>query len=117
MKSWKVVMRAKALDNPAPVLTPKVFWVEAEDESEAEAQAKHDAAVNMMSAGAVVSITPDQREQIREARKLMGLTQKELAGILGMDWTSISKMERGEMTVSRRTTLAIRQLVHQLTYF
>lgn len=45
-------------------------------------------------------------ENIREIRKRLGLTQTEFAQALGLNQSTISRFERGELAVDKRTALA-----------
>lgn len=48
---------------------------------------------------------------MRSVRKILGLTQRELAEMLELDNATISRMESGAMTVQRTTHLALDALV------
>lgn len=54
---------------------------------------------------------PELSEWIREARKALGWTQSRLAEELEVDVGSVSRWERGELAIDRRTVLAIERLV------
>jgi len=49
-------------------------------------------------------------EELRRIREAMGLTQRQLAGKLGVTSTSVARMERGEQKIMQVTTLAVRYL-------
>lgn len=49
-------------------------------------------------------------ETLRSIRKGLGLTQNDLASMLDLTPRAIGMMERGEMDVSKRTSLAIRYI-------
>jgi transcriptional regulator with XRE-family HTH domain len=46
-------------------------------------------------------------KQLRERRKAMGLTQEQLADILGVSPNTIARWERGEMKIPSFLSLAI----------
>jgi len=48
---------------------------------------------------------------MREARKRLGMTQKELGEALGVHWNSVARMERDEFPIIRTTELAIKFLL------
>jgi predicted transcriptional regulator len=48
---------------------------------------------------------------IKETRKILGLTQSELGKKMGVDGSIISKMEKGTLIVGLRTLLAMEALV------
>ena len=50
-------------------------------------------------------------KQMREARKRLGMTQKELGEALGVHWNSVARMERDEFPIIRTTELAIKFLL------
>lgn len=52
-----------------------------------------------------------QADELKAARKLMGLTQAELAEAIGMTATSIGLMERGAAPIEKRTAMAVLYLV------
>lgn len=49
--------------------------------------------------------------ELKEARRSLGLTQQELAGVLGVHPISISKWELGEREIKRPIELAVRAIV------
>jgi transcriptional regulator with XRE-family HTH domain len=46
-------------------------------------------------------------EQLKNDRLAMGLTQGELGELLGVNWTTISRWERGQMAIPSYLHLAI----------
>ena len=50
-------------------------------------------------------------EDIRTIRRRMGVTQIELAGMLGLHQSTISRFEKGTLPVDERTELALEALV------
>ena len=50
-------------------------------------------------------------KQMREARKRLGMTQKELGEALGVHLNSVARMERDEFPIIRTTELAIKFLL------
>jgi DNA-binding XRE family transcriptional regulator len=48
---------------------------------------------------------------MREARKRLGMTQKELGEALGVHWNSVARMERDEFPIIRTTELALKFLL------
>lgn len=48
---------------------------------------------------------------MREARKRLGMTQKELGEALGVHLNSVARMERDEFPIIRTTELAIKFLL------
>lgn len=50
---------------------------------------------------------------IREIRHQLGLTQTEMASRLGMNQSTISRFERGDLPVDKRTLLALEALSAQ----
>jgi predicted transcriptional regulator len=48
---------------------------------------------------------------IKQVRRDLGLTQVELAGLLDLDQSTISRLERGELPVDKRTGMAIELLM------
>lgn len=53
----------------------------------------------------------NRRMNIRETRKALGLTQAELADKLGVDGSTISRLESGGLIASPRTLLALEALI------
>jgi transcriptional regulator with XRE-family HTH domain len=51
------------------------------------------------------------REELKRARKRLGMTQKELAEALGMQTNSVTRMEIGLQPIMRTTELAIKFLL------
>jgi len=49
-------------------------------------------------------MTPDQ---YRRTRRRLGLTQRQLAGELGITYVSVGRRERGEEPISREAELAL----------
>lgn len=49
---------------------------------------------------------------MRQARKRLGMTQKELGGALGVHWNSVARMERDEFPIIRTTELAVKYLLN-----
>lgn len=54
-----------------------------------------------------------QGQELAQKRKLLGLTQVQLAEALDVTETFIGMMERGERPVQTRTELAVRCLIHE----
>lgn len=52
-------------------------------------------------------------ENIQTIRKALGLSQSEMAEQLGLHQTTISRFERGELPLDKRTLLAARLLLSQ----
>jgi DNA-binding XRE family transcriptional regulator len=50
-------------------------------------------------------------KELREARKRLGMTQKELGEALGVHWNSVARMERDEFPIIRTTELALKFLL------
>jgi len=50
-------------------------------------------------------------DDIREVRRQLGVTQIELADLLGLHQSTISRLEGGSLPVDARTKLAIEALV------
>jgi transcriptional regulator with XRE-family HTH domain len=50
-------------------------------------------------------------EQLRQARKRLGMTQTELAEAIGMQKNSVAMIERGLRPVMKTTELAVRYLL------
>jgi transcriptional regulator with XRE-family HTH domain len=48
---------------------------------------------------------------IRDIRRQLGLTQTEMADRLGLNQSTISRFERGDLPVDKRTALAVRSLL------
>jgi len=48
---------------------------------------------------------------IRKTRKALGLTQAELAAKLGVDGSTVSRLETGELIPNERTLLAMEAIV------
>jgi transcriptional regulator with XRE-family HTH domain len=51
------------------------------------------------------------KEELKRARKRLGMTQGELAGALGMQNNSISRMEIGAQSIMRTTELSVKYLL------
>jgi transcriptional regulator with XRE-family HTH domain len=51
------------------------------------------------------------REELRRARERLGMTQRELAGALGMQTNSVTRMEIGLQPIMRTTELAVKFLL------
>lgn len=49
-------------------------------------------------------------DELRHLREVLSMTQRELADSLGMHVNSIARMERGELSISRRTAQQVRAL-------
>jgi len=49
--------------------------------------------------------------ELRQARKRLGMTQKQLGEALSVHCNSIARMERGEFQIIRTTELAVRYLL------
>ena len=49
-------------------------------------------------------------DNIRDIRRQLGLTQCEMADRLGLNQSTISRFERGDLPVDKRTMLAARAL-------
>jgi transcriptional regulator with XRE-family HTH domain len=45
-------------------------------------------------------------KELRAKREAAGIRQQDLADALGVHWTSISRMERGEWTISKSMAIA-----------
>jgi transcriptional regulator with XRE-family HTH domain len=45
-------------------------------------------------------------KELRAKRKAAGIRQQDLADALGLHWTSISRMERGEWKISKSMAIA-----------
>ena len=52
-------------------------------------------------------------QDIQTIRKALGLSQSEMADRLGLHQTTISRFERGELTLDKRTLLAAQSLLSQ----
>lgn len=52
--------------------------------------------------------------QLINARKQFGLSQKELAGLLGVSREHISRMENGHETISRLTECAVKYVLFDI---
>jgi DNA-binding XRE family transcriptional regulator len=52
-----------------------------------------------------------RREELKRARKRLGLTQQALAHALGMQKNSITRMEMGIQRIMRTTELSIKYLL------
>jgi DNA-binding transcriptional regulator YiaG len=50
-------------------------------------------------------------EELRRARRRLGMTQKEFGEALGVHWNSVARMERGEFLIIRTTELAVKYLL------
>lgn len=53
------------------------------------------------------------RQEIREARELLGITQGQLALALGVTRKAVNRWEKGEAPISTVVALAIRHLLEQ----
>jgi len=51
------------------------------------------------------------KEGLKRARKRLGMTQQQLAEALGMQRTSVARMEMGIQPIMRTTELAVKYLV------
>jgi len=51
------------------------------------------------------------KEEFKEARKRLGLTQRELGDALGLDSQTISRLERGEHGIKETTAMALESLL------
>lgn len=49
-------------------------------------------------------------DAIKETRKALGATQAELAAMLGLNQSTVSRLERGDLEVDARTKLALEAL-------
>ena len=49
--------------------------------------------------------------ELRQARRRLGMTQKELGEALGVHRNSVARMERDEFPIIRTTELAVRYLL------
>lgn len=49
-------------------------------------------------------------DAIRQTRRELGVTQAELAALLGLNQSTISRLERGALEVDARTALALEAL-------
>jgi len=52
-----------------------------------------------------------QPEELKALRMEAGLSQVELAGLIGMSRVTVGLMERGEAPIEKRTELAVRYVV------
>jgi DNA-binding XRE family transcriptional regulator len=52
-----------------------------------------------------------QGEDLKAARKMLGLNQDQLAQALGLSRVFVGMMERGEKAIELRTELAVRYLI------
>jgi transcriptional regulator with XRE-family HTH domain len=50
-------------------------------------------------------------KELRERREAAGLMQQELADALGVHWTTISRMERSVVKISKATSMALEQIL------
>lgn len=57
------------------------------------------------------NVTAMTVEELKRARKRLGLTQEALAHALGMQKTSVSRMEMGIQRIMRTTELSIKYLL------
>jgi len=51
------------------------------------------------------------KQEFKEARERLGLTQRELGDALGLDSQTISRLERGEHGIKETTAMALRSLL------
>lgn len=49
-------------------------------------------------------------DAIKQTRRTLGVTQAELAALLGLNQSTISRLERGALEVDARTALALEAL-------
>jgi predicted transcriptional regulator len=56
----------------------------------------------------VICSMPMTGAQLRQHRKRLGLTQKQMAERLGLHWNSLARMERGEIGMRESTIKLIR---------
>jgi transcriptional regulator with XRE-family HTH domain len=50
-------------------------------------------------------------KELRERRESAGLMQQEIADALGVHWTTISRMERSVVKISKATSIALEQIL------
>ena len=50
-------------------------------------------------------------KELRERREAAGLMQQEIADALGVHWTTISRMERSVVKISKATSMALEQIL------
>lgn len=55
----------------------------------------------------------DRMDNLLSIREALGLTQAEMAEKLGLTQSSISRFERGDLTLDKRTLLAAQALLAQ----
>jgi transcriptional regulator with XRE-family HTH domain len=48
---------------------------------------------------------------IKDTRRVLGVTQAELAELLGLNQSTVSRLERGTLQIDARTRLALEALV------
>lgn len=54
-------------------------------------------------------------QDIRATRRSLGVTQAELAALLGLNQSTISRLESGSLPLDERTVLAVEALVTRRT--
>lgn len=54
---------------------------------------------------------PMKRHKLIHARKMLGLTQRDMGALLDLSREHIGRMERGELPIHRTTALAVQFLV------
>jgi transcriptional regulator with XRE-family HTH domain len=50
-------------------------------------------------------------KELRERREAAGLMQQDIADALGVHWTTISRMERSVVKISKATSMALEQIL------
>ena len=56
----------------------------------------------------------DAAQTIMEVRKRLGVSQTAFADVMGLDQSTISRMERGALPVSKRTQQTLALLIERL---
>ena len=55
-------------------------------------------------------------KELRARREAAGLRQQDLADALGVHWTTISRMERDRVKISKSTALAVNLILKQKSF-
>jgi transcriptional regulator with XRE-family HTH domain len=50
-------------------------------------------------------------KELRDKREAAGLKQQDIADALGVHWTTISRMERAVVKISKATSMALEQIL------
>jgi len=50
-------------------------------------------------------------KELRQKREAAGLLQQDIADALGVHWTTISRMERSVVKISKATSMALEQIL------